>query len=205
MGPEETVRKAYSAMSEQYIGLFDDGWEDRTHPEDMAIIRDHLTGLSGPVLDLGCGPGHWTGHLHSSGVDVTGIDLVPRFIEHARQTHPGPDFQLGSLTDVDLPAGSVAGVLSWYSTIHMAPVELDRALAEFRRLLQVSGVLVVGFFDSAGEVATFGHKVTTAYHWPVAVFAEHLAQAGFVELQRVQYALPERPDRRFAAIAAAAR
>lgn len=192
-------------MSEQYIELFGDGWEERTHPEDMAIIRDHLVGLSGPVLDLGCGPGHWTAHLHSSGAEVTGIDMVPAFIEHACRTHPGPEFRLGSITEVDFSAGSVAGVLSWYSTIHMSSAELDRALVEFRRLLQVAGVLVVGFFDSADEVATFDHRVTTAYRWPAAVFAKHLAQAGFDELQRVQYVLPGRRDRRFAAIAAAAR
>jgi hypothetical protein len=43
-------------MSEQYIGLFDGLWQD--HEDDSALVRTHLTGLPGPVLDLGCGPGH---------------------------------------------------------------------------------------------------------------------------------------------------
>ncbi len=41
-------------MSEQYIGLLDGGWPD--DEDDTALVRRHLTGLAGPVLDLGCGP-----------------------------------------------------------------------------------------------------------------------------------------------------
>lgn len=197
LGP---VRVAYSAASEQYIDLFNGGWQD--HEDDTALVRRHLIGLAGPVLDLGCGPGHWTAFLHALGADVTGVDIVPEFIAHARATHPGPKFQLGSMTEVDAAEHSVAGILAWYSTIHMPPPELKRALAVFRQLLTPSGVLVVGFFDSDSDVSEFDHKVTTAYRWPVDVFAEHLAEAGLREVQRVQRQVAERPDRKFAAIAA---
>src|SRR5580765_536254 len=78
----QPVRDAYSTMSGQYIGLFDGGWQD--HEDDTALVRRHLTGLSGPVFDLGCGPGHWTAYLHSLGAQVTGVDMVPEFIAHAR-------------------------------------------------------------------------------------------------------------------------
>jgi SAM-dependent methyltransferase len=199
----QPVRDAYSTMSGQYIGLFDGGWQD--NEGDTAFVRRHLTGLSGPVLDLGCGPGHWTAYLHSLGAQVTGVDMVPEFIAHAQATHPGPEFQLDSMTELDVPEHSVAGILSWYSTIHLPPPELDRVLVVFRQLLQSSGVLVVGFFDSDDsddDVARFDHKVVTAYRWPVDIFSEHLAQAGFTEVQRLQQQSPERPDRKYAAIAA---
>ena len=189
-------------MSGQYIGLFDGGWQD--HEEDTALVRGHLTGLPGPVLDLGCGPGHWTAYLHSLGAEVTGVDMVPEFIAYARATHPGPQFQLDLMTDLDVPERSVAGILSWYSTIHLSPPELDRVLVVFRRLLRSSGVLVVGFFDSDDDVARFDHQVVTAYRWPADTFSEHLAQAGFTEVQRLQRQAPARPDRRYAAIAARA-
>ena len=84
-------------------------------------------------------------------------------------------------------------------------------LVVFRQLLQCSGVLVVGFFDSDDDVARFDHKVVTAYRWPVDIFSEHLAQAGFIEVQRLQRQCPKRqrqcpesPDRKYAAIAARA-
>jgi SAM-dependent methyltransferase len=189
-------------MSQQYISLVDGGWQD--HEDDTALVREHLTGLTGPVLDLGCGPGHWTACLHSWGANVTGVDMVPEFIAHARASHPGSDFRLGSMTALDLPDHSVAGILAWYSTIHLPPPELDSVLTELCRLLAPAGVLVIGFFDSDDDVVAFDHKVITAYRWPVDVLAEHLSAAGFVELQRRQHQLPERPDRKYAAIAARA-
>jgi SAM-dependent methyltransferase len=169
------VRDAYSSVAEQYIGLIADDWQ--ADDDDTALVRRHLTGLPGPVLDLGCGPGHWTAYLHSLGADVTGIDMVPEFIAHARAAHPGPDFRLASMTELDAPEHSLAGILTWYSTIHLPPTELDRVLAGFRRLLAPSGMLVVGF-ASDDAVAAFDHKFSTAYRWPADVFAEHLADAG---------------------------
>ena len=197
----QAVREAYAARAEEYTALV--GTVEQDGPE-AALVRRHLTGLPGPVLDLGCGPGQWTAHLHALGADVTGVDLVPAFVAHARQAHPGPSFLLGSMTDVDVPAHSVAGVLSWYSTIHLPPDELDGVLAGFRRLLAPSGVLVVGFFDSDDEVAPFDHAVTTAWRWPVDAYAARLAAAGFAEQERLQHRSPERPDRRYAALAARA-
>lgn len=196
------MREAYSSASQQYIELFDG--VGHAHEDDAAFIRRHLTGLPGPVLDLGCGPGHWTAYLHSLGADVTGVDMVPEFIAHARTAHAGPEFRLGSMAEVDVPEHSLAGILSWYSTIHLPPADLDWVLAEFRRLLAPCGMLVAGFFDSQDVLAEFDHKVTTAYRWPVDAFAEHLVKAGFAEMQHLRQEFVERPDRKYAAIAARA-
>ncbi|MCA1713020.1 MAG: class I SAM-dependent methyltransferase [Actinobacteria bacterium] len=196
------VRDAYSSMSEQYIELF--GQVEQAHHGDAAFIRRHLSGRPGPVLDLGCGPGHWTAYLHALGADVTGVDMVPEFLAHARTAYAGPEFRLGSMSQVDAPDHSVAGILAWYSTIHLPPTDLDCVLVEFRRLLSPAGMLVVGFFDSDDDVVQFDHKVITAYQWPAEVFAEHLREAGFTEVQRLQQQFPERPDRRYAALAARA-
>ena len=198
----QSVRDAYSSKAQQYIDLVDGRWPD--DEEDTTLVRRHLTGLTGPVLDLGCGPGHWTALLQSWAAQVTGIDMVPEFIAHARTTYPGSEFRLASMTELDVPDQSVAGTLSWYSTIHLPPVQLDRLLAEFRRILTPSGVLVVGFFDSEDEVAAFDHRVVTAYRWPIEVLVEHLSAAGFVELERRQHQVADRPDRIYAAVAARA-
>jgi SAM-dependent methyltransferase len=194
-----TVRDAYSAASREYIDLFDGDWD--AHEVDAAFILRQLRAAPGPVLDLGCGPGYWSAYLHEQGLDVTGVDLVPEFIEHARAHHPGPAFRLGSMADV-AGAGSVAGILSWFSTIHLSPSQLDPVLAHYRRLLGPSGTLVLGFFASADEVSEFDHAVMTAYRWPAAAMAERLVRAGFVEVERLERQVAERPDRRFGALAA---
>ena len=197
-----SVRDAYSSRSQQYIDLFDGDWD--AHEVDAAFIRRHLHRTHGPVLDLGCGPGYWTAYLHRLGAQATGIDVVPEFIEHARATHPGPEFWLGSMTDVDLPKHSAAGILSWFSTIHLHPADLSAVLAEFRQLLALSGTLVLGFFDSHDEVAAYDHAVVTAYRWPAARLAEHVTDAGFTEVERLQRQEMDHLDRRYAAIAARA-
>jgi SAM-dependent methyltransferase len=196
------VRDAYSSQSQLYIDLFDG--EGSSHEVDAGFISRHLQRAQGRVLDLGCGPGHWTAHLHQLGVEATGVDVVPEFIDHARAHHPGPQFRLGSMTDRHEPEQSAAGVLSWYSTIHLAPAELGAALAAFRRLLVPGGILVLGFFAGEDEVAAFDHAVATAYRWPPDLLAEHLAAAGFAEVERVQREVTVRPDRTYAAIAARA-
>ena len=175
------VRDAYAAVAGQYIGLF--GTRAQVDPADLAFIGRHLGGLTGPVLDLGCGPGHLTDHLRSLGADATGIDLVPEFIAHARAAHPGGRYELGSMTALRAGDGAVAGILAWYSLIHLPPADLDAVLAGFRRVLAPGGVLVAGFFDGP-EVATFDHKVVTAYRRPADDLAARLARAGLTEVER---------------------
>ena len=199
---DRSVREAYSAASRQYIDLFDGDWD--AHDVDAAFIRRHLQDARGPVLDLGCGPGSWTAYLHQLGLQAIGIDLVPEFLEHARAAHPGPEFRLGSMDDTAVPEHSAGGILSWFSTIHVRPEELVDVLSEFRRLLAHSGTLVLGFFDSDDDLAAFDHAVLTAYRWPAAALVDRLAAAGFVEVERVQRQVAERPDRLYGAIAARA-
>ena len=183
------VQQAYSSTAPVYIDLF--GSVESVHADDLAIIERHLTHHDGPVVDVGCGPGHLTGYLHAEGCEVRGIDPVPEFIDHARRTHPEASFERGSVADLPLAGASVpaslAGVLAWYSLIHLTPDELDDALAAIRRGLRTGGALVVGFFTGVA-CEPFEHKVATAYRWPVDELAARLAAVGLVEVERRQRA-----------------
>ncbi|PWR10801.1 SAM-dependent methyltransferase [Micromonospora acroterricola] len=179
----DQVRQAYTSVADLYIKLF--GTSQQVHADDLAFIGRHLAGRSGRVLDLGCGPGHITGHLRSLGVDAAGIDMVPEFIAHAQAAHPDVEFHLGSMESLVVANHSVAGILAWYSLIHLPPQNLDGVLTEFRLAMAPSGTLVLGFFDG-DEVAAFDHKVTTAYRWPVDEISERLTRAGFTEVERLQ-------------------
>jgi SAM-dependent methyltransferase len=50
------------------------------------IVEAFGLGPGARVLDLGCGPGLYTTRLAATGATVTGIDLSPRSIRHARET-----------------------------------------------------------------------------------------------------------------------
>ena len=98
------------------------------------------------------------------------------------------------------PEGSVAGVLAWFSLIHLDPGRVDGVLTTLRRIAAPEGALVVGFFDGP-ELEPFEHKVVTAYRWPAEELAGRLARAGFAEIAR-QHRAQEGERRPYAAIAA---
>ena len=177
----EPVRQAYGDLAEKYIELF--GSVAAVHADDLELIARHLSVRPGAVLDVGCGPGHLSAHLRSVGVDATGIDLVPEFVAHAKATYPNGHFNIGSMQQLECTDGSVAGILAWYSLIHVPPDILDGVLHEFRRAIEPGGTLVVGFFEG-DEVEPFAHKVGTAFCWPIDELAERLRSAGFIEIER---------------------
>ncbi|WP_155387997.1 class I SAM-dependent methyltransferase [Catellatospora paridis] len=178
----EQVRDAYASVADLYISLF--GTIEQVPADDLAFIERHLSIRPGAVLDLGCGPGHITGHLRSLGVDATGIDPVTHFIAHAKATHPDGSYRLGSMNSLDVGDGAIAGILAWYSLIHLPPPDLDVVLATFRKMMAPGGTLVVGFVHGE-ELSAFDHKVATAYRWPVDEFSARLARAGFTEVERL--------------------
>ncbi|MFC7531576.1 class I SAM-dependent DNA methyltransferase [Actinoplanes sp. GCM10030250] len=195
----EQVRQAYTSNADLYISLM--GTSDQVDPADLDFISRHLAHRPGPVLDLGCGPGHLTAYLRALGTDASGLDMVPEFIAHARSAHPTVDYRLGSLANLDVPDHSVAGILAWFSLIHLPPDDLPAVLAGFHRAMAPGAPLVAGFFH--GDFSPFDHRVVTAYRWPVDAFSDQLKLAGFTELERT-----ERPadgtHRPVAAIAASA-
>ncbi len=141
------TRASYDAIAVGYAERFT-GLEPEK-PLDRAVL-DVFAGYvraAGdlPVADVGCGPGRVTAYLAGRGVTAFGIDLSPGMIEVARASHPGLRFEVGSMLALDLPDGSVGGVLAWYSTIHVPDEQLPRALAEFRRVLVPGGQLLLAF------------------------------------------------------------
>lgn len=172
----EFVREAYSARSREYTDLF--GSMTSTHPSDRTLVRSWAATVTDPILDAGCGPGQWTDFLAEQGMTVSGIDLVPEFVERARGTYPSLTFDLGSFEALDAETESLGGVLSWYSLIHHHPEEIEVPLREFARVVRPGGGLLVGFCDGA-VVEPFDHAAATAYRWPVDELGRVLLEAGF--------------------------
>lgn len=174
------VTEAYSRRAAEYTELL--GSMDAVHAADRQLIDSWAEMVSGPVLDAGCGPGHWTKYIADRGIDVRGIDLVPAFIEHARATHPGIRFDVGSIDHLEEPDHFFGGVLSWYSTIHHHPSRIAEPIAEFARVLRPGGALVLGFFDGSA-IEEFDHAVTLAYRWPASELQSILEAHGFEVLE----------------------
>lgn len=112
----------------------------------------------GPVVDVGCGPGHVTAYLDTLGLDAFGVDLSPGMVELARREHPGLRFEVGSMIGLDLPDGSVAGLLAWQSLIHIPDDQVPVAVAEFHRVMRPGSPLQLLFHVGHGsELKTDGY------------------------------------------------
>jgi SAM-dependent methyltransferase len=183
------TRTAYDTVAESYAELLRDALD--TSPWDRAVLNTfaELVAGTGPVGDLGCGPGRLTGHLFSLGLDVFGVDLSPGMVEVARRTHPGLRFEVGSLASLDLADGSLAGALTWYSLIHTPPEQLPLIVAELVRVLAPGGRLLTAFQvgDERKHITHgYGHDVALdAYRLRPDFVAGLLTDAGLVEEARL--------------------
>ena len=181
MDPLDATRRSYDAVAETYVRLFGD--ELAGKPLDRALLAAFVETVSGPVADLGCGPGHVTAHLHSLGCQAFGIDLSPEMVGVARRAYPAVSFSQGDMTQLDITSGSLGGIVAFYSIIHLPPDLLPLALAEFARVLAPGGQVLLAFQTGAGEVSRqtdwHGHAVALDhYRRAPADVADQLAAAG---------------------------
>ncbi|MGQ5264843.1 class I SAM-dependent methyltransferase [Micromonospora sp. ZYX-F-536] len=183
----DATRASYDTVAVDYAELLHD--ELAVRPWDRAMLAAYAEVVTGPVADVGCGPGRITAHLAGFGVDTFGIDLSPAMIEVARRTYPGLRFEVGTMTALDLPDGELGGVVSWYSLVHTPPELLPVAFAEFHRVLASGGHLLIAFKvgDERRELThAYGHDVSLDVYWvPMDVVAELVTRAGLVEVARL--------------------
>ncbi|MCG5440377.1 class I SAM-dependent DNA methyltransferase [Micromonospora foliorum] len=180
------TRTSYDTVAVSYARLVRDLLAEAPHERAaLASFAELLRGVGGgPVADVGCGTGRITAHLHTLGVDAFGIDLSPGMIDVARRDHPELRFEVGSMTDLDLADGSVAGLVAWYSLIHIPDDQIHAVFAHFRRVVRPGGPLLLGFH--VGDETTLktegygGHPMNVHVHRrQPAQMATWLRQSGF--------------------------
>src|SRR3954470_11224930 len=131
----DDTRKSYDTVAESYADRLRGALAREPFQRGVLALFAELVRAAGtgPVADVGCGPGRITGYLHGAGLDVFGIDLSPAMIDLARQDHPGLRFEVGSMTSLDLVGESLTGLLAWFSLIHVPDEAIPTVLAEFHR------------------------------------------------------------------------
>lgn len=148
-------------------------------------------GVTGPVLDVACGPGHIAGYLQQKGLEVRGLDLSERMVELARENFPEVDFQVGDLLRLG-EREEFAAMTAFYAVVHFSDSQLERALAEMFKALLPGGRLLLTFHSQLLEGRP-PYRIL-----PVEQVKAGLKAAGFVlevEIERMPLADEDRTRR----------
>lgn len=120
-----------------------------------ARLVDALVARRARILDAGCGPGRVAGELHARGHHVVGADVDAALIEAAEQDHPGPQWLVADLAELDLPARGFpepfdAVVLAGNVMTFLAPSTRPEVLRRIRAHLADDGRAAIGFGAGRG-------------------------------------------------------
>lgn len=113
-------------------------WQAPFAERKLAPVWRHLerSGIE-RVLDVGCGPG--TNAHHFEQVDYVGLDVNPRYIEHARRRHRGT-FVVADVTSYEVPDRERFDLVLVNSLLHhLDPPDTSRLVSHLRSLLTAEG------------------------------------------------------------------
>lgn len=189
--PRETTSLAYDLIVDSFIGQH----SGKPHESKVVNFIEKLPWKSGKILDAGCGPGHYVPFFWQLGYDVTGLDLSPKMIEHARiiyaselDAHPQSKFRVGDMCDSPsyFEPNSFVGVFCMAAFQHV-PKKDDIAAETLRGFLEVlrpGGALLLNV--QLGRAAGYepDGRFTEAYQTP-SVVCDLLGSVGFVDVEPV--------------------
>jgi SAM-dependent methyltransferase len=177
------TRTSYDTVAESYAEFVRHSLDDAVYMRAVFSLFADLVRASGdgPVADVGCGPGHFTGFLRGCALDAYGVDLSPEMVRIAGRDHPGVRFEVGSMTD--LAATDLGGIVAWYSLIHVPDAEIVPVLRGFRGALRTGSPLLIGFHSGEGSRLKTegygGHPMRVYVHKRTpARYAEWFTDAG---------------------------
>jgi SAM-dependent methyltransferase len=156
----ERVRDFYDRNTESEWARLQSGLGRVEYAVTLRLIRNHFP-PSGPLCDIGAGPGRYSLEMARWGYAVTVFDLSSASIDRARAEFgraqlSAEAFLVGSATDLSsLPADAFDAALLLGPIYHLSSSgERLQALSELRRILRPGGVAVVGYLNSWGLIRT---------------------------------------------------
>lgn len=189
------LARSYDAVASEYARQI--AGELAQKPWDRAVLDRFAKSIrpGGIVADVGCGPGHVGRYVAEHGVRVVGVDLSAGMIDVARRANPELELMQADMSAIPVADQSWAGIIAFYSLIHIAREEMIATLRELKRVLEPGAPLLLAFHvgDETLHLDAWWEQdvsVDFFFHQPSEMRA-WLEQAGFAideVLERDPYA-----------------
>jgi len=196
MTEQRKTRNSYDEIARDYADNL--GAELDAKPLDRALLDVVAQSSSGGVVaDIGAGPGHVAGYLARRGAEVVSTDLSPAMCSLAAAREGVASFA-SDMCALPLQSASLAGIVCFYSVIHLDDESRSRAYAEFARVLRPGAHALIAFHTcdaetAAGQARTadqmMGHEVDLTFRFidPLEE-SRRLAAAGLAHVARLDRA-----------------
>jgi len=99
------------------------------------------------ILDVGHGNGAISNYYHTKGLDVTGIEVVPAFVEKATQKYPGVKFSLYDGKSIPFEESTFDSIILNDVLEHISYEDIESVLSEVRRVLTPDGVVYISVMN----------------------------------------------------------
>jgi SAM-dependent methyltransferase len=198
-----SIRESYDRLAEEYTRRIADELQHKPLDRELLDRFAKQTKGRGDVCDMGCGPGHVARYLRDAGASVFGLDLSPGMLEQAQKLNPDIPFREGNMLSLDIPDGTLAGVVAFYAIVNIPRKSLPLVFREIWRVLQSRGLLLLAFhigYEVLHEDELWGQKISMDFllFQPSEIRLD-LEKAGFnIEeiVEREPYPDVEYPSRR---------
>ena len=147
-------------FGDDYLYFYEESIDDAHSDADTAEILGLLDLPPGArILDAPCGHGRIARRLAAAGMEVTGVDLTPAYLEQAR-ADPHPLLDAVTYLEGDIRALPVDGpfdaVVCWLNSFgYYDDADCHRVLREFHRVLRPDGKVAIDTMHHDGGVRHF--------------------------------------------------
>lgn len=206
------VRSNYDALASAYAREVAGELDHR--PLERELLQRFAKQCDGLICDLGCGPGHVARYVSEINPRIFGLDLSAGILREAHASHPEIIFLAGNMLELPLASGKLAGIIAFYSIIHLDDKQVSQSFQEMCRALRPGGNLLLGvhlgrevvhadelwgvpvdfdavFFDLnelGGKLKSLGFKICETVQRDPIPEVEYQSIRGYIWAQREQSA-----------------